>query len=121
MEKKKFSLIPERIEYINEALQIPAIMGMLNTYYKFRFFVERNDPAATTDYGSPGLRMNSLVKPLMGKEKFELISLAISILNGCEKCVISHEKALMNLGVTRIKIHEAIKTAAVVKGLKAHS
>jgi len=66
-------------ELINEALLIPAIMGMLNTYYKFRFFVERNDAKASSDYGTPGLRMNSLAKPLMGKEKFELISLAVSI------------------------------------------
>ncbi|APJ03400.1 carboxymuconolactone decarboxylase family protein [Silvanigrella aquatica] len=105
-------------EQINEALQIPAIMGMLNTYYKFRFFAERNDTKAVTDYGTPGLRMNSLAKPLMGKEKFELISLAVSILNSCEKCVVSHEKAVMDLGVNRSKIHEFMKLTAVAKGLK---
>lgn len=104
-------------EYINEALQIPAIMGMLNTYYKFRHFVERNEPNTATEYGAPGLRMNALAKPIMGKEKFELISLAISLLNSCEKCVIAHEKAIIDLGVSRAKIHDVIKITAVVKGL----
>jgi lipoyl-dependent peroxiredoxin subunit D len=104
-------------EYINEALQIPAIMGMLNTYYKFRYFVERNENNAATEYGAPGLRMNALAKPVIGKEKFELISLAVSILNSCEKCVIAHEKAVMDLGVPRAKIHDVIRIAAVVKGL----
>ena len=108
-------------EYINEALQIPAIMGMLNTYYKFRYFVERNDPNAATEYGAPGLRMNALAKPIIGKEKFELISLAVSILNSCEKCVIAHEKAVMDLGIPRAKIHDVMKIAAVVKGLSAIS
>lgn len=106
-------------EFMNEALQIPAIMGMLNTYYKFRYFVERNDPNAALEYGSPGLRMNALAKPFMGKEKFELISLAVSILNSCEKCVVAHEKAVMDLEVPRAKIHAVMKITAVVKGISA--
>lgn len=106
-------------EFINEALQIPAIMGMLNTYYKFRFFIERNDPNAAIEYGAPGLRMNSLAKPVMGKEKFELISLAVSIINSCEKCVIAHEKAVLDLGVSRAKIHDTLRITAIAKGLSA--
>ena len=94
-------------------------MGMLNTYYKFRYFTEKNDPKAITEYGAPGLRMNALAKPIMGKEKFELISLAVSILNSCEKCVIAHEKAIIDLGVLRTKIHDVIKITAIVKGLSA--
>ncbi|KAB8032134.1 carboxymuconolactone decarboxylase family protein [Fluviispira multicolorata] len=104
-------------DIINEAKQIPAIMGMLNTYYKFRFFVEKNDENAAKEYGIPSLRMNSLAKPLMPKETFELISIAVSILNSCEKCVIAHEKALMDLKVSRTKIHDVMRIAAVAKGL----
>ncbi len=102
---------------INEAIQIPAIMGMLNTYYKFRYFTEKNSNSNEINYGSPGLRMNSLAKPIMPKETFELLSLAISILNSCEKCVIAHEKALLDLAVSIDKIHTVMKLAAIVKGL----
>ncbi|BBH52733.1 carboxymuconolactone decarboxylase family protein [Fluviispira sanaruensis] len=104
-------------EIINEAKQIPAIMGMLNTYYKFRFFVEKNDGNAAQEYGSPLLRMNALAKPYMTKELYELISLAISILNSCEKCVIAHEKAVMNLNITRAKINDVLRITSVAKGL----
>ena len=117
IENARANQIPDTL--INEALQIPAIMGMLNTYYKFRFFSEKNDSNASSEYGSPGLRMNALAKPLMGKEKFEIISLAISILNSCEKCVISHEKAVLDLGVSRNKIHDVMKLTAIVKGLSS--
>lgn len=102
---------------INEAKQIPTIMGMLNTYYKFRYFSENNSKNTEMNYGSPGLRMNSLAKPFMPKETFELLALAVSILNSCEKCVIAHEKALLDISVSLDKIHTVIKLSAIVKGL----
>ncbi|MGY3804139.1 carboxymuconolactone decarboxylase family protein [Pigmentibacter ruber] len=102
---------------INEAKQIPAIMGMLNTYYKFKFFSEKNPQSNNINYGAPNLRMQSLMNPNMPKETFELLSIAVSILNSCEKCVIAHEKALLELSVPAQKIHATMKFAAVTKGL----
>lgn len=102
---------------VQEAEEAVAIMGMLNIYYRYRHFVEHNDPSAKDAYGAAKLRMTSLANPALGKETFEILALAISAINGCEMCVSSHEKALMQLGVTREKLHDVARMAAVVKGL----
>ncbi len=101
-------------EQILEAKQNAAIMGMLNTYYKFKSFL---DATVAEDYTRAGLRMNSLAKPANGKERFEQMSFAVSVVNGCPTCVSSHEKALRELGTTKEKIHDLARLAAVVKGL----
>lgn len=102
---------------IQEAEENAAIMGMLNTYYRFRHFIEENDPEAKDAYGAAKLRMTSLANPAMGKEKFEMLALAVSAINGCERCVSSHEKALMHIGVDREKIHDLGRLASVIKAL----
>ncbi|MES2855183.1 MAG: carboxymuconolactone decarboxylase family protein [Bdellovibrionota bacterium] len=104
-------------EIVQEAEDNAAIMGMLNVYYRFRHFIEHNDPSAKDDYGPAKLRMTALANPAMGKEKFEMLAFAVSCINGCEMCVSSHEKALMALGVTRDKLHDLGRLAAVLKGL----
>lgn len=101
-------------ELIQEAKESAAIMGMLNTYYKFKGFL----PADVLEhYNRAGLRMQSLAKPLNGKEKFEQMSFSVSVVNGCPTCVASHEKALTALNVDREKIHDMARLAAVCKGL----
>lgn len=98
-------------DQIHEAEEAAAIMGMLNTYYRFRHFIGSRE-----EYAHTGLRMTSLAKPTLGKEKFELLALAVSIVNGCEKCVVSHEKALRDLGVPHDHLHDVARLSAVVKG-----
>lgn len=105
-------------EAIQEAEESAAIMGMLNIYYRFRHFIDHTSETAATDYGAAKLRMQSLANPVLGKEKFEMLAFAVSAINGCEKCVTSHEKALVHLGVSRDKIHDLARMAAVVTGLK---
>lgn len=102
---------------IDEAEDNAAIMGMLNIYYRYRHFVEHNDAGAKEAYGNAKLRMMSLGSPAMGKEKFEMLALAVSAINGCENCVSSHERALIQLGVSRDKLHDVARLAAVVKGI----
>jgi alkyl hydroperoxide reductase subunit D len=101
-------------EHIQEAKESAAIMGMLNTYYRFRHFLGNPD-----DYRVAGLRMTALARPALGKERFEMLAFAVSVLNGCETCTRSHEKALRDAGVAVEKIHDLAKIAAVVKGLTA--
>lgn len=101
-------------EAIREAIESAAIMGMLNTYYKFKDFLS---PESQPNYNRAGLRMQSLAKPVVGKEKFEMMSFSVSVINGCPTCVSSHEKALVHLGVDADKIHELARLAAVCKGL----
>lgn len=101
---------------IEEAFEAAAIMGMLNTYYKFKNFLSP-EVLADTAYQRAGLRMNALSKPLCGKEKFEMMAFSVSVVNGCHTCVASHEKALTDIGVGRDKIHELARLASVLKGL----
>lgn len=101
-------------EQIREAKESAAIMGMLNTYYKFKGYV---DPENVEAYSRAGLRMQSFMKPQNGKEKFEMMAFAVSVVNGCPTCVSSHEKALRQLNVDTEKIHELARLASVVKGL----
>lgn len=101
---------------IAESVEAAAIMGMLNTYYKFKSFLSP-EVLEDTAYQRAGLRMNALSKPLNGKEKFEMMAFSVSVVNGCPTCVSSHEKALTDIGVTRDKIHDLARLAAVTKGL----
>jgi lipoyl-dependent peroxiredoxin subunit D len=101
---------------VAECFEAAAIMGMLNSYYKFKGFLSA-EVLADTAYQRAGLRMNSLSKPLNGKEKFEMMALAVSVVNACPTCVSSHEKALTDIGVSRDKIHDLARLASVLKGL----
>lgn len=101
-------------DQILEARESAAIMGMLNTYYKFRTMVGKDD-----DYRTAGLRMTALARPAMGKEKFEMLALAVSIINGCETCIKAHEKVLRDSGLSADKIHDLARLAAIVKGISA--
>jgi lipoyl-dependent peroxiredoxin subunit D len=103
-------------EAIQEAKECAAVMGMLNTYYKFKGFLSAE---ALPNYARTGLRMNSLSRPLNGKERFEQMAFSVSVVNGCATCVSSHEKALTDLGVSVEKIHDLARLAAVCKGLSA--
>jgi len=51
---------------------------------------------------------------VMGKEFFELMSLAISAVNGCEMCVTAHENSLMELGSSEERVFDAVRIASVV-------
>jgi lipoyl-dependent peroxiredoxin subunit D len=100
-------------EQIQEAAESAAIMAMLNTYYRFRHMV-RNDE----DYRAAGLRMTGLARPVLGKPRFEALAFAVSVINGCESCIRSHEKALRESGFTPNQIHDLARTAAAVRGIQ---
>ena len=99
-------------EQIKEAKEIAALMGMLNSYYKFKNFVDNQ-----TDYNVAGLRMNSMAKPNLSKVEFETLALAHSLLNSCEFCVKAHEHELRKLGLTADKIHDTIRLTSVLKAV----
>ena len=105
-------------EQITEAEESAAIMAMLNMYYRFRHMVSHNDQSKADDYKQAGLRMTALAKPVMGKERFEMLAFAVSVLNGCESCIVSHEKVLRDAGVSVEKIHDLARLAAVAKAYK---
>jgi len=95
---------------VDGAKAAAAIMAMNNIYYRFLHLVEDNEyqtmPAR--------LRMNVIANHGIDKLDFELISLAVSAVNGCGLCVTSHEKKLRQHDVSREAIQSAVRIAATV-------
>jgi len=95
---------------IEGAKAAAAIMAMNNIYYRFLHLVEDNEyqtmPAR--------LRMNVIANHGIDKLDFELISLAVSAVNGCGLCVTSHEKKLRQHEVSREAIQSAVRIAATI-------
>ena len=60
------------------------------------------------------LRMNVIGNPGIDKLDFELISLAVSAVNGCGMCVLAHEKKLRQHEVSREAVQTAVRIAAVI-------
>jgi len=96
--------------HLQAARAAAAIMGMNNIYYRFLHLVE------DAEYQSmpARLRMNILADPGIDKLDFELLSLAVSAVNGCGLCISSHEKKLRQHGFTREMIQSAVRIAATV-------
>lgn len=87
-----------------------AVMGMNNIYYRFLHLVE--DP----EYKQlpARLRMNVLANPGIPAADFELLSLAVSAINGCGTCVAAHERQLRQHGLSREAVQSAVRIAATV-------
>src|SRR6266403_2983425 len=96
--------------YVNGARAAAAIMGMNNIYYRFLHLVEDPEYARMP----ARLRMNIIGNPGIDKLDFELLSLAVSAINGCGTCVASHERQVRQHGVTREAVQSAVRIAATV-------
>src|ERR1700722_17789980 len=96
--------------HVQAAHAAAAIMGMNNVYYRFLHLVEDEEykqlPAR--------LRMNVIGNPGIDKLDFELLSLAVSVINGCGTCVVAHERQLRKHGTSREAIQSAVRIAATV-------
>ena len=95
---------------IAEAVACASLLSANNVFYRFRHFVGKekyNEIPAR-------IKMNIMAKPVSGKEFFELMSLAVSAVNGCEMCVRSHENSLIELGSKEERIFESVRLAAVI-------
>jgi len=101
-------------EALTAAKAAASIMGMNNIYYRFTHLVHG-------DYASmpAKLRMNIMARPGVEKVDFELWSLAVSAINGCGMCMESHEKVLLQHGVTKEQVQAAVRIAAVVHATAA--
>jgi alkyl hydroperoxide reductase subunit D len=96
--------------YINGARAAAAIMGMNNVYYRFLHLVEDQEYSQLP----ARLRMNIIGNPGIEKVDFELLSLAVSAINGCGTCVASHERQLRKHEFTREAVQSAVRIAATV-------
>lgn len=95
---------------IADAVACASLLSANNVFYRFRHFVNKekyNEIPAR-------IKMNIMARPVVGKEFFELISLAVSAVNGCEMCVKAHENSLIELGSKEERIFEAVRLASVI-------
>lgn len=93
-----------------EAAGCASLLASNNVFYRFRHFTQKEKynkiPAR--------IRMQLMMKPVTGKEFFELMSLAISAVNGCEMCVNAHEDSLIKMATTEERIFDAVRIASLV-------
>ena len=93
-----------------EAVSCASLLASNNVFYRFRHFTQKEKytqiPAR--------IRMQLMVKPVTSKEFFELLSLAISAVNGCEMCVNAHEDSLLKLGCKEERIFDAVRIASII-------
>jgi alkyl hydroperoxide reductase subunit D len=98
---------------VAEAAGCASLLAANNVFYRFRHFTQKEKytqiPAR--------IRMQLMMKPVTGKEFFELMSLAISALNGCEMCVNAHEDSLIKLATTEERIFDAVRIASLVTAM----
>jgi alkyl hydroperoxide reductase subunit D len=99
--------------HINAARAAAAIMGMNNIYYRFLHLVE------DAEYQSlpARLRMNVIGNPGIAQDDFELLSLAVSAVNGCGLCITAHERKLRAHQVNRETIQSAVRIASTVNAV----
>ncbi len=97
-------------EEIAEAIACASLLSSNNVFYRFRHFTQKEK------YGQipARIRMQIMMRPVTGKEFFELLSLTISAINGCEMCVNAHEDSLIKLGTTEERIFDAVRIASLV-------
>jgi alkyl hydroperoxide reductase subunit D len=100
-------LSPQALEAAKAAA---AVMGMNNIYYRFLHLTSNEK------YGTLPARLRMNVMRTHGVEPidFELWALAVSAINGCGKCVDSHEKVVREKGVNEETILAVVRVASVI-------
>ena len=102
-----------------EILEVAACVSLMNAnnvFYRFKHFMHKNENYQTMP---AGIRMSVMMNPVLGKEFFELLSLGVSALNGCEQCVVSHEASVKSHGGTEARIFDSIRLVSVIKSFTA--
>lgn len=95
---------------IAESTGCASLLALNNVFYRFRHFTGKEKytqiPAR--------VRMQLMSSPVTGKEFFELMSIAVSAVNGCEMCVNAHEKSILALGSTEERVFDAVRIASII-------
>ena len=100
-----------------EAAQAVALAcATYNGYYKFRSLV---DQSKDFDGFGTALRASPFVRSALSKTLVELVSLAVSVMNGCGQCVNGHVQTIRQAGLSNpnAAIDEAVRISAVVAAL----
>lgn len=100
------------VALFEDAQAAASLMGMNTIYYRFRHLsgkpVYSQKPAR--------LRMQWMARPKTNKADYELFSLAIAALAGCESCIKAHEDSVLKGGLTEDHVVDAVRLASVLQG-----
>lgn len=99
-----------------EKAEVYACVSLMNTnnvFYRFRHFTKKEYYEQTP----AKIKMSIMMNPVLGQEFFELLSLAVSAINGCEMCINAHEQSLLKLGSSQARIYDAVRVASIIKGV----
>ena len=110
LEEGAKQLTPQALEAAKSAA---AVMGMNNIYYRF-LHLTSNEKYATLP---ARLRMNVIRTHGVDHVDFELWALAVSAINGCGKCVDSHEKVIREKGASEETILAVVRVASVLHAI----
>lgn len=112
LESARAQLSPQALEAARTAA---AIMSMNNVFYRFHHL------SSNPKYGTmpARLRMNGLRGHGVEEVDFELWSLAVSAINGCGKCVDSHERVVRDKGATEELVLAVVRVASVIHAIGA--
>lgn len=95
---------------VHAARAAATIMAMNNVYYRFTHLISDKEigklPAK--------LRMNVIGAPGIAKADFELMSLAVSAINGCGMCMDAHVHEVTKAGISRTGVQSCVRIASVV-------
>lgn len=97
---------------ILEVASCVSLMNANNVFYRFKHFMHNNQNYQNMP---AGIRMSVMMNPVLGKEFFELMSLGVSALNGCEQCVTSHEASVKSHGGSEARIFDTIRLVSIIK------
>ena len=95
---------------IRAAQAAASVMAMNNIYYRFIHLLHDDEVSKMP----AKLRMSIIANPGIEKVDFELMSLAISVLNGCGMCIEAHARQLLEQGVSKGAIQSTARIAAVI-------
>lgn len=95
---------------VTAAKAAATIMGMNNIYYRFAHLVSDKDYLTMP----ANLRMNIIGNSGIDKVDFELMSLAVSAINGCGMCIDAHVHEVIKGGVSKQGVQSTIRIAAVL-------
>ena len=114
------TLLPEAEEKLGKEVLdairgITAVMGINNIYYRFTHLVSNKKYSQLP----ARLRMSALKNPALDSKDVELLSTVVSAINGCGICMDSHEKILVEQGVSEEAISAAVRIGAIIKGLSS--
>ncbi len=100
------------VELVEDAEAAAALMATNTVFYRFRHMVGKESYSQKP----ARLRMQWMARPRTSKGDFELASLAIAALAGCDVCIKAHEASVQQHGLGEDHVLEAVRIAAVLNG-----